>query len=384
MVRKNFEKTRKSIPISMLVLMAGVLFAQESLSFVAVNDSIAYSANDRKTIELYAGDHITINEIGITFDYIYYDSEEYHLMLCFSDPNSNTNFFLVRAKDFRPANTEDIFGKDIFIDYPPDLDRGDPHNQHPFFQLFIGDVNEIWVPAYYCGVLAEKDRNKLLEIHPGIIGLNDVMAGHEYIWYEQADASIQNGRAMFYNSAIKLGNNTHLVVKRINKTTYGYNVDCIESTWDDRYRYSSFTNSVFWDKYKPGDAMTLYIFLDGEYMDIYVDGNEILLGTFVRVKREFIRQYQSLIKTNTCDLTNVQWPRRADGSTDYPLPTSSVPEEPKQPETDELSVDTAAESQLSAQNSKKTNALPLWVWLAIAGGVVAIAVGVVFVVRRKR
>jgi hypothetical protein len=79
---------------------------------------------------------------------------------------------------------------------------------------------------------------------------------------------------------------------------------------DKRYGWETFTKSVFWDKYKPGDAMTLLLYLDGDYLDIYVDGNDILLGTFVKVKREFIIQYQSLIKTNICDLSKVQWPLR--------------------------------------------------------------------------
>jgi hypothetical protein len=57
--------------------------------------------------------------------------------------------------------------------------------------------------------------------------------------------------------------------------------------------------------------MTLLLYLDGDFLDIYVDNNDILLGTFVKVKKEFIKQYQSLIKTNICDLTNVSLPHRS-------------------------------------------------------------------------
>jgi len=381
MVRKNYEKTRKSIFIGMCFLLSGVLFAQEQLSFVVEKDSVAFSANGRKTIELYEGDRITMNRIEIDFGCIYYDSEEYHMLLCFPDPNSSTNIFFVPAKNLQPANTEDTFDKDIFIDYPSD--RYDPEDLHLYFQLYIGDVNEMWVASYYCDVLAERDREKLLEIHPALNDYNFVAAGIWYNWYDYAGVDIQNGRAMFYNSAIKLGDETHFAVKNINKTTYGYIVDCIESIGDKRYGTTSFTNSVFWDKYIPGDTMTLYIHLDGEYMDIYVDGNEILLGTFVKVKREFIRQYQSLIKTNTCDLTNVQWPRRADGSMGPPKETPNITITPR-PIEESFDTASATETQLSTQNSKKPNALPLWTWLAIAGGAV-VAVGVaVFVVRRKK
>jgi len=135
-----------------------------------------------------------------------------------------------------------------------------------------------------------------------------------------------------------------------------------------------------------GETVTMILHVDGEYMDIYINGTDLQhkFGTIVRVKEEFIRQYQYLIKNGNCDLTNVQWPRRADGSMDYSLPTPSVPEEPKQPEVDELSVDTATEPQLSAQNSSKTSNIPLWAWLSIAGGTVAVAGVAVFAVRRKK
>jgi len=68
--------------------------------------------------------------------------------------------------------------------------------------------------------------------------------------------------------------------------------------------------------------MTLYLYLDGDYMDIYVDGKDLHLGTLVKVKKEFIEEYQSLIRNNTCNLSRItSWPKRADGSMDYPPPS---------------------------------------------------------------
>ena len=373
-------KTKESILISMCVLLPYMLFAQEPLIFVVENDSTAYRGND--TFELHTGDRIIMDDMIINFGPIYREAPEYHIKFYFTGPNSNVKYSnSALARDFRPANTEETFGEDVFIDYPPDI-----YIQQTYIseeQFAVGDANEMWVPGYYCDVLAERNRGKLIEIHPGLDDLNDVRAGDEYIWYDNTKADIQNGRAMFYNAVIKLGLGTHFAVRNIIKTTYGYSVDCIESIWDGRYPPTSFSNSVFWDRYKPGDAMTLYIYLDGDYMDIYVDGKDILLGTFVKVKREFIKQYQSLIKTNTCDLTNVQWPRRADGSTNYSTPLiTSVLEEDKQSELIELSVDT--ENSRTTQNSAKKSAMPLWARLAIIGGVVVVGGAAVFILKRKK
>ena len=129
--------------------------------------------------------------------------------------------------------------------------------------------------------------------------------------------------------------------------------------------------------YDPGDALTLFLHLDGDYLDIYADGNEILLGTFVKVKREFIKQYQSLIKTNTCDLTNVIWPSRKDGSRHFTPPI----EENKMKQD----VEVFEEESINAisQKNSKSGSIPLPLLLAIIGGV-AVAVGVVVVVLRKK
>jgi hypothetical protein len=242
----------------------------------------------------------------------------------------------------------------------------------------------MWVPDYYCDVLASKTRNRLIEIRPGL-DITDTMAGNTHFWYDDTKTDIQNGRAMFYNSAIKLGLGAHFAIKNIKKTNYGYNVDCVESTIDGRYSLEMFTDSVFWNKYQPGDKMTLLLYLDGNFLDIYVDNNDILLGTFVKVKKEFIKQYQSLIKTNTCDLTNVSLPKRADGSTDYLLPVVStdtiIQAEDKNSQS---AIDTENQTEAIAQNDAWTNPLPLWAWIAIIGGIVAVAGVVFFVVKRRK
>jgi hypothetical protein len=82
-------------------------------------------------------------------------------------------------------------------------------------------------------------------------------------------------------------------------------------------------------------------------------------------------------------LSRITWPHRADGSTDYSLPDN--PEEEKQPEPIELSVESVdTETTRNIQNSAKTSAMPLWALFAIIGGAVVVAGGVVFVVKRKK
>ncbi|MDR0320572.1 MAG: hypothetical protein LBI28_03645 [Treponema sp.] len=361
------------------IMISGILFAQESLTYVAESDTTAYNWGGDKTIVSHIGDRITING-KVAHNVLSRDLNGYHLLIFYQESDIE---YRVLAKDFLPLNTEDTFSNDIFIDYPMDHE-GSEDRQVIGPAIDIGDVNEMWVPAYYCDVLIGKRRNRLIEIHRGVNSLNDTPNGQPIYWYDSTQADIQNGRAMFYNAVIKLGVRTHFAVKNIIKTEYGYRVDCIETIFDGRSSYSSFTGSEFWNRYKPGDAMTLYLYLDGDYLDIWVDGRSIFLGRFVKVGREFIRQYQSLIKTNTCDLSRVQLPRRADGSTDYSLPAPSLIEE-----APPLNTDNAAAGVNQAddfiQSGKSSQSLPLWALIAIIGGAVVLAGGIVlFIVKRKK
>ena len=61
-----------------------------------------------------------------------------------------------------------------------------------------------------------------------------------------------------------------------------------------------------------------YIFMlkfDGDYLDFYID--DVFIHTFCKINEATLKEYENLIKNNTCDLSKVTWPRHADGTSDY-------------------------------------------------------------------
>jgi len=314
---------KRAILLLCSVLLPGILPAQEHLTFVAVKDTVAFSAESGRgaSVAIQAGDIIATNaEIFYGRRSTASTSDEHHLQIWFGEPN---NKYMVFVRYFKPVNTEGFFGEDIFIDYPVDIQI-----RHPIstlgWTIAVGDVDEMWVPAYYKDILLGQDRNKLLELFPVLANLmeQDAFDGRVFRWYNFDTANIRRGRAMFFNSAIQLGVDTHLAVRNIRRTNFGYVVECVVSTLD--WRVEDFTPAAvgiaFWNAHNPGDEVTLLLNLDGDYLDIYTYGSIIHVGTFIRVGREFIAQYQSLIRTNTADLTNVMWPRRAEGRTGFTPP----------------------------------------------------------------
>jgi hypothetical protein len=373
-----------------VIFLPCALLAQEQLTFVAEKDTVAFSWEwDRnESVVLHRGDFIT-SSAEIVYDRRYDSSDEYHLLILFGEPN---NRFRVFAKYFIPIDSKDTFSDSIFIDYP--LDHWAGHTRSSGFRLAIavGDADEMWVPHYYADILRGKNRDRLLEMRPNLVCLYENNHGDPIFWHEFEIADIQNGRAMFYNSVIKLGVGTHFAVRNIHRTDIGYIVNCVVSSRDSWHTGSdeaALSETVLWEQYSPGDAVTLFLHLDGDYLDIYTHGSNIHVGTFIRVGREFIAQYQSLIRTNISDLTNVQWPQRAEGSTGIP-PVFVVPDsfrnETLEVTDESVTNDFEDQENVFVQQNDDVSSLPFWLWFAIIGGVVAAGVVLllVLIVKRKK
>ena len=365
-------------------LIQGNLQAQDVLTFVAEQDTAAYHIEDGNELKIHTGENIILNsKFGVTYGQIHTNSG-FHLVILFGEGN---NLYTAFAKYFRPLNTKDVFGNDLFIDFPIEHTDGYNIRQMSGAPIVIGDVDAMWVPDYYCDVLIRQEREKLLEILPGLSSLSGEIAGEYFTWYGSSQADIQNGRAIFYNSVIMLGMGTHIAVKNIHKIDFGYIVDGVISPNDRnaRWRFVFLYGSAFWNTYNPGDNVTMFLNLDGDYLDVYIDGNDILLGTFVKVQREFIKQYQSLIKTNTCDLTNVIWPSRKNGNRHFTPPSVDLSRTNDEIiSNNETSDNIDSHESTMVQDNTEKSSLPLPLLLMIIGGVTVIAVVVVVVLRKRK
>ena len=374
------------------ILLSSVLFAQEELTFVAEIDTVAYDWDGVEVNEfvMRAGDLISTNA-EVTFGPLSVAGGGFHLQIFFGELHEGRSTL---AKFFRPVDTDDVFGTEIFIDHPIEL-----YNRSAAcglgWSVFIGDSNAMWVPYYYRDILMEQDREMLLDIRPRLANIPIETDGRLDFWYESTLANIQNGRAMFYNSVIMLGMGTHIAVRNIRRTDFGYIVDGAVSTLDIRWHgefLAALAGTPFWNTYRPGEAVTLLLYLDGEYLDIYTSSG-IHVATYIRVGREFIAQYQSLIRTNTSDLTNVQWPSRADGSTGTrprPEPSPAQPvagddaEEPVKIPAADIAGDIPEQEIVVAQDiTDATPPLP-WALPAVIAGAVIIVVGVALAVAKRK
>jgi len=233
--------------------------------------------------------------------------------------------------------------------------------------------------------------NALLSNNREIIYLNDKPAwdyyidinydkdsdlGHKSEWWELATAS---RNLLITQTAINIDPDekawSRLIIKNIEKTNEGYKLTVKERATERRS-----INRWNWSNIEKGKFFTLVLIPDGDYIDLYYMDKNTLIDTFVFVNQEFINQLRNLIKGNHVDLTNVKFPKRADGSTGDPPPIDI---------SDYTAADTANDiesenqTEITASYAEKDH-LPLWAWFAIGIGAVAVIGGAVFVaVKRK-
>ena len=105
-------------------------------------------------------------------------------------------------------------------------------------------------------------------------------------------------------------------IKRINDNLYSVKVFCKEELFD------STTNFIdeFVDLYK-NDENTFYLEYDGDYVKIALNEKSNVIGTYVIITSDIEEHINKQLNNIACghkaDLSNITWPRHADGSCDY-------------------------------------------------------------------
>jgi hypothetical protein len=258
-----------------------------------------------------------------------------------------------------------------------------------------------WVISYFLDVLHSRDRDTFSKYAKTYIEylLQSAIDSipFEITWEEKKEIGwwpIPVKESLVFNtSSIILGGldlgtgwNTAFFIRKVVPVNNGYRITLEGDSW---VTHGEKIGGLPFPNYEDRRTFDLIFIPDGDYMDVYLDSLDAKFATFAKVDPVFLTEIRSLVRTNTCDLTNIVWPRRADGSMDYPLPqlVQAAPEQPVTVATDTLPAeyeDVAAVTRDQETAVQQPGiGLPLVIVLAAAGIVVAAGV-VVFLIRRKR
>lgn len=186
-------------------------------------------------------------------------------------------------------------------------------------KMYVSNDNDdyVFLPTYYLDVIAKKNRELLREYDSESVKFYGEPNEYEDGWYKYI---LQN--VIISNSCISFGRE-HLYVENINSLKNGFSVETLHYTF-----------------MKEDGCKKLNFIFDGDYLNVYIEGNITPIYSFFKIKKSDYEQLEKFIfipreyflpsgylydnaalekfnSENAVDVKSFIWPRHADGSCDY-------------------------------------------------------------------
>ena len=191
-----------------------------------------------------------------------------------------------------------------------------------------------WIINYYLDVLSSQNRDTFFAYEAPSIDTkikNAEDSEEKPHWYEYVYANDLES-LIFFDAVIIMGGFTRaqFFVTEIEPVSGGYKA----TMTGDRYfaSYASEESEAYWRSvllpfppYAERQSFDMIFVPDGDYMDVYLDSLDNHFASFANVDAVFLEELENLASTNAIDLSRLtKWPRRADGSMDYPPPEGAT------------------------------------------------------------
>ena len=170
--------------------------------------------------------------------------------------------------------------------------------------------NKFIISESYFKALSKKDRNALKWIEPNGYAEYEVnKTDMDYEWYVSSASYLNN--SAIYNVTIYLSNifgYYSFFIRNIKQNGDEYLIT-VEVFDVKELEKRSFTVP------QKGNVIDLKMKLDGDYINFYYQND--LFGKYVIVDSKTSNEIKNLLLNNSCNYSNITWPRHADGSCDY-------------------------------------------------------------------
>jgi hypothetical protein len=303
------NKIMKKTLFFILFLVTVSFIPCEEALFKAIKDTPIWYDNDKartdeniafvlKKDEIVTGSRIRYSKVIVNDSYVYVNVFTYR-----------GDKYEIRTDMLVPADTNSLF-------------------DDSWITSFDSNDKVFWIRDCYLNVLFSKNRDAFHKFeYKYIDGYNVLMkafgdyAGEEE-WYEDLEIKrcLEINQTTMYAGGI--GNIREFWIKSIININNGYKITVIDSRFgktggiDDNYHW----NPIIFPTDKP--SFNLLLIRDNDYVDMYLETMENKIATFVLVDKTVVVELNNLMKNNTCNLSRItSWPRRADGSMDYPPPS---------------------------------------------------------------
>jgi hypothetical protein len=247
--------------------------------------------------------------------------------------NSSTDVIIPKGTVVDILDNEDLVyqtGDDVDITYKGksyliSVENVAPVNTVDTIEKFVKMMNEkTYYYSFFINILQSQNRDTALKYETKAIKYREEGLGEfdPHWWQSDIHKSLKINnvsiviQGLGYDGAV-------FFIKKITLNSSGYDVVAQLQYYNIKDYFS--TNNNYIEK---GHDVKLLFRNDGDYLNIYLNTTNTILGTFVHVDKEFINQFDNLIHNNICDLSKVTWPRHADGTCDYDGSAKRVPSAP--------------------------------------------------------
>jgi len=365
-------KMRSVLLFIILLVIVSKLFGDD-LEFVTIRNTILYD-NSRNRFEpsrdaLFEIDKdIIVKFVNNPPSLGLYDDREFAVILGYFEYNDKS--FFINCNDLVSVNTVDTFEHD-----------------------FITDLNstnrKTWVPWYFPNVLQAMDRDTVLLYDSYWRNFDPMEYATQYHspeWYDLFFFVFPLNSFSISNSAIVYNKLIGFIVNNIKKINNGYIVNVKLNNNNIQWKHYK-QDDLNWDISNNKEFFDMILILDGDYMDVFLENMDYKLTTFVLVEQALLDELYSLGINKPVDLSRItHWPRRADGSMDYPPPT--INNANNQSSSQEIGPSLDSEISLESVSAKTTENSQFPLWLLIGGGLlfaaVGVGIGVVVIVKKRK
>ncbi|MDR0321601.1 MAG: hypothetical protein LBI28_08865, partial [Treponema sp.] len=249
-----------------------------------------------------------------------------------------------------------------------------------------------WIFSYYQDIIFEQRREPLYKYEP--------------FWQEQYDDTVKDtwlsGDPWWWHYSVL----TDFYIRN-NLIEISYILDCdyiyFTTTKQEQNNAAIIIQCICTDKknslpqshwntiFNEGETYQFIFKIDGDYMDVFFNNNPEKICTLIGVDEYFVNVIYRIVQEESVDLTRVIWPRRADGSMDYPPPLGidmtrtytdifPVIEAPSPLlDTDETAAGISQTDEVF-ETRKDSQSLPFGALIAIIGGAVVVAGGIALLI----
>jgi len=186
--------------------------------------------------------------------------------------------------------------------------------------LSISITDKIWIQSYYQQFLLEgAEKEKLLQYEPFWTNIQEEFLQDDPNlppWW--TNVAVTN--FVIQNNIIKINriyisdSRTFITISQRNEN------DSVKLNVLNLGEMNFVRQAPLNRKFIEGNTYRFTLKLDGDYMDIIIDDDSQAIATLVGVDAYFQREVINFFRDETVNLSRITWPRRAEGTMDYPPP----------------------------------------------------------------